>query len=385
MKLITKLSIFIFLGLIVYACCSDDETVASISVQDRAEQYAKDKVIIEEFMDNHYIDDVITIDGKYEAVIKRISDANPLPLGKEKMKNDLRKRSMILKNDDRNYNVFPPSLTGDNVEGYEVFYFNLKEGSVDMNTHLSDYEKTAHVTDSVFVNYKGWNANYTLPSPLPSDYNWEPTVFDKVTAPIWLNLRTVVSGFRQILPFIKAGEYDASLPNSVIPFNNFGSVIIIIPSGLGYFSNSLGANLQPYSNLVFQISNMRIKRADWDNDGIPNIFEYNHANFATPKILDTDNKVIDLYTIHSTLNTDMDNDGIPNFLDQDDDGDNVLTRREVRHNGYIGNPECSLPKWHDLNTGSFINQYVNIPEYLGAKVHLSSFKNNAEGNGSCAP
>jgi hypothetical protein len=387
MKLILKLLIVGFLGLVVYACCEDDETLPDLNpARDRTEQYARDKDSILKFMDNHYIDDVLTSDGRYEAVIKRISAANPLPVGKQKMKDDPRKRSVIIKNDERDFRALPPTLIGDDVPGYEVFYFNLKEGDVAINNHTSDYEKTAHVTDSVFVNYKGWNANYKLPNPIPAGYSWQPPVFDKVASPVWLNLRTVVSGFRQILPYIKAGEYDVSSPNQSIPFNNFGSFIVLIPSGLGYFNSALGANIQPYSNLVFQISLMRIKRSDWDNDGIPNIFEFNHTDFSAPKILDAQNFVIDLYAYNSNginpnNNPNITTNTIPNLLDQDDDGDAILTRREIRRKYDLIN--CSLPKWY-IN-GVFQNVYNLLPNDNSnlVKAHLSSFRNNFNMQGEC--
>ena len=95
---------------------------------------------------------------------------------------------------------------------------------------------------------------------------------------------------------------------------------MFIPSGLAYFNLSRGANIPVYSNLAFQVKLKGLRYNDHDRDKILSKDEtYNPTG-------DTD---IGLF------NQDTDNDGIPDFLDNDDDGDGVLTRNELKIPGTI--------------------------------------------------
>ena len=204
------------------------------------------------------------------------------------------------------------------------------------------------------------------------------------------------------------GVFDPS-STSTTPFNNIGSVLVVIPSGLGYFSSSAGNGIQPFDNLIFQINALRVKRTDWDNDGIINLFEgevnsvnnefiptffqqktFNVVNFLGNQVSITQNMVFDLW------GNNTDNDNFSNFIDQDDDGDDVLTRREIRYKIQTdpGPPpvfECKNPKWYN-DLGVFQNEWTNIPRTPNDKpnpdkeVHLNNlYRNNADGNGTCDP
>lgn len=384
MKLISKLLIVAFLGFIVYACCKDEDTGPELTpIQDRSEQYVIDKAKIETYLQTHYIDDSATDPGTQEVFVKPIPENNPDNL--TSMWDDTRRRTIYLKNDMRDFSVFPPALINDPVD-YAVHYFSINPAApaIEPNTTLPtdfNYENHAHVTDSLFLNYKGWKTR-------------DNQVFDKAVTPVWFNLRSVVSGFRQISPYVKVGEFDSN-SSSPIPFNNFGSVIVVIPSGLAYYANPVGSGLLLYENLVFQINALRIKRADWDNDGIPNIFDIKELNapyvpnfFQTKtfKVMVngsaqqvTQNMIYDLWT-----DNDTDGDGAPNFIDNDDDGDGVLTRREIRKK-YGPTDRCGLPFWYDANA-VFHNFYEDIISNNGKKVHLDNVvKYNFPNYIECAP
>lgn len=384
MKFILKLLPLVFLGVIVYSCCKDDEELPQPVPRDRTEQYEIDKTSIKTFLETHYISDVAPTSDylafDHEVFIKPIPVPNTS--NEVSMWDDPRRRTVFLKNDLRDFSVSPPSLINDAVD-YEVHYFDLNADEAPAINAIGglpidfDYKNHAHVTDSVFVNYKGTKIR-------------DLQVFDKAYLPVWFNLNNVLSGFRQIMPYIKMGEFDSS-SSSPSPFNNIGSVLVVIPSGLGYFSSSAGSGILPFENLIFQINGLRVKRTDWDNDGIINLFEgeldYDAVtNIYTPKFFVpktfsivnfngvqqsiTQNMVFDLWGVNS------DNDNFANFIDNDDDGDGTLTRREIRKK-YDGS-NCSLPKWYDIN-GVFQNQYHLIPDNqqtnsqgLPFRVHLNS-------------
>ena len=383
MKFILKLLPLVFFGVIIYSCCEDDEEIQLRPLEDRQARYNIDKVEIETFLKNHYIIEVEPSEiqsFEHEVIIKPIPLPSPNPNNITTMWDDPRRRTVFLKNDLRDFTKSPPVLINDEVD-YEIHYFDLNADEAPaINAIVGlpidfDYKNHAHVTDSVFVNYKGTNIR---------DLN----VFDKAVLPVWFNLNNVLSGFRQIIPYIKMGVFDPS-STSPTPFNNIGSVLVVIPSGLGYFSSSAGNGIQPFDNLIFQINALRVKRTDWDNDGIINLFEgevnnvnnefiptffqqktFNVVNFLGNQVSITQNMVFDLW------GNNTDNDNFSNFIDQDDDGDNVFTRREIRKR-YDG-LTCSLPKWYDTN-GVFQNIYNAIPyndvfdnEGNPIRVHLNS-------------
>ncbi len=104
--------------------------------------------------------------------------------------------------------------------------------------------------------------------------------------------------------------------------------------------------------------------ADYDEDGIPSIDEDLNANGnygdddtdhnGIPDFLDDDDDGDMVLTQIETNYTDTDNDGIPNYLDDDDDGDGTLTADE----DYNGNAN---PADDDTNDNG-------IPDYLDEQI-----------------
>ena len=92
-------------------------------------------------------------------------------------------------------------------------------------------------------------------------------------------------------------------------FENTGSGIMFVPSGLGYY-NSGSASIPAYSTLVFSFNLNTLRYRDHDKDGIPSYLEVENID-DDPRKYDTDN------------------DGTPNYLDIDDDNDGKITRGEI--------------------------------------------------------
>ena len=153
------------------------------------------------------------------------------------------------------------------------------------------------VADSTFVNYRG---NLL-----------DGKAFDNSTVPVWFDLLSLVRGFREFMPALKKGTYVGD--NNGFPvFDNYGIGMVIMPSGLGYFSASQGS-IPQYSPLLFTVSLFDVNVTDHDRDGILSIDE-------------------DVDGDGNPANDNTDGDQFPNYFDPDDDGDGVLTINEYDEN-----------------------------------------------------
>jgi hypothetical protein len=377
MKFILKLLPLVFFGVIIYSCCKDDEELAQRIPTDRGEQYIVDKAKIENYLKSHRMEiDPVTLEVTLIKLTQEQID-NPLLYEEEGIislwgqdgtqANLPARQELIRKHDARDYRTTALTRIDDNVD-YTLHYFVINEGGVSGGSQL-DYKP--HVYDSLLCGYKNWNLE-------------KDVMMEREFAPRWFDLQNqiAVSAFRQIIPTINIAS-GFTENNGQVTFQNFGSVLVFVPSGLAYFSSGAGSNVQPFDCLGFQINAYNMKRKDSDfivgngtnlgarNDFIPNIFEFNHLDFNNIMIFDPVTKqTLDLWSF------DSDGDGVPNFLDADDDGDSVLTRREIRKK-YDG-LTCSLPKWYDTN-GIFQNVYNAIPynevvddDGNPIRVHLNS-------------
>lgn len=256
MKNIFKVICFVLLATIFSGCPKDDE-VALTPPRPFAEQKVVDEAAIEEFLLTHYLDS--------NNEIQVISSPNQIPL---------KNRTDILNFKE----VVFESLT------YKLYYLKLDEG-------WSEGDKPT-ILDSTFVSYKGT----TL------DLN----VFEVVTDPVWLTLDGLIKGWAEIVPLFSSGR-SSVMPNGVINYEDFGNVIMIIPSAFGYYS-VFRENIPAYSPLVFSIQLKKVRYRDHDLD----------------KILTKD----ELYNDDGSFR-DTDGDGILDCYDQDDDGDGFLTKTEI--------------------------------------------------------
>jgi FKBP-type peptidyl-prolyl cis-trans isomerase FkpA len=288
MKNIYKALCFVVLATFLVACPKDDSP-AGIAIRDRQEVYNENIVAIDSYLDNNYLT-VDPITG--EATIKAI-DAGQTSL---RLQTTYPLQSFTVKNDSRR-TLYTDGRIVDNVD-YKLYYIVLNEGTGNAPTSV----------DSTFTGYKGWNlSNVTF------DQNNQGTWFsfpqmnssDPVT----------ISGFRQILSKIKTspdGTGSTLNPDGTTNWNNYGNVIVFIPSGLAYFSRYDLTNIGEYQPIVFQIKLFARRTRDHDGDKVRSIYEDRNSD-------------------NDYFNDDTDGDYLPDFLDLDDDGDGFLTKNELTY------------------------------------------------------
>lgn len=191
--------------------------------------------------------------------------------------------------------------------------------------------RQATYADSVFMNYNG---------RLFTDER-----FDGSTTPLWFNLPGVLTssgisgnavfGFANGVSSFKGASEIGQNDDGTLKFSNdYGIGAIFIPAGLAYFSLAQGS-IPAYSSIMFTIDLYDVvENTDGDHDGVPNIIE-------------------DLNKNNTLLDDDTDGNFAQNFVDQDDDGDGILTRDEIIINtdGSIEYPDTDGDK---------------IPDYLDA-------------------
>ncbi|MBF04575.1 MAG: hypothetical protein CMP76_14930 [Flavobacterium sp.] len=284
MKMKNILRIIIFLVLVggTISCKKDDGASNEVVLRDRQEVYDEDILEIEAYLKDNYLE----LDANLNATVKKI-DAGQTSIWDDTA---YPVQFITVKNDVRTSN-FTDGVSADVVD-YKLYYIVLNEGGGVNPTHV----------DSVFTAYKGWNLSNE--------------VFDQNNQGIWFTYPQTtafdplsISGYRQVLTKIKTEESSSLNGNGVVVHQNYGNVIVFIPSGLAYFNGVIGG--ASYSPLAFQIKLFYRKENDHDRDRIKSNNE-------------------DLNGDGDFYNDDSDGDKIPNFLDIDDDGDGVVTKTEIK-------------------------------------------------------
>ena len=202
----------------------------------------------------------------------------------------------------------------ENDVSHTLYYLSAKTGSGQIPT----------VADSVFVRYEGMLL--------------DGTKFDASETFLWQELPFTVRGYANGIAKIQSGTTDGLTVNNdgTFSYSNSGIGLVIMPSGLAYFSGTGSSGRLPrYANLVFAIElGNYIYDTDSDNDGVPSILEDVNGNG---------------YLFDD--NTDG-NDIFADFQDGDDDGDGVSTRSEITD----GNGQIIFPYPDADNDG--------VPDYL---------------------
>ena len=297
MKLLKYILPIVTLFLVL--ACQDDDDATVEPPRDFTEQYKADTLAINTYLREHYI--TVTNAAGYttdmDVVITKIPD-NGTQTSIWDMPN--RQTRMV-------------KVASQNDLEYEVHYLNLRQG-IPTNPKPCNF-------DSVFVSYRG-----TLLNGSQFDYVQVPSVM--------FRLETLIRGWGEIIPQFNTGSYIDAGDGTTI-FEDFGAGVMFLPSGLGYYNVSQ-VGIPAYSPIVFSFKLYEIERLDQDNDGIPTYLE------DVPNDLGIKDGYI-------TIDDDTDGDGVPDFRDIDDDGDQILTKNElkipntnpIQYYTYENAPDCS--------------------------------------------
>lgn len=276
------------IGIVLYACGSDSNTIANF---DHAAQAVKDNDSLVKFLKNHYYD-------ASKDSVKVIAN------GETSLYDD---GKLVTKD-----------VTYEEVD-YKLYYYVNNVGDP------KPVKGNPTKMDSVLVSYGGkFVTNSNLGNTFENGTN------------VWFTLSGVIPGWRETFIHFKGGENITVLPGGALTFQGFGKGIIFIPSGLAY--RNRGTNdfrIGPNQSLFFYFELYDIiedtdEDRDWvislhedlDGDGDPQNDDTDGD--GTPNYRDTDDdgdgkltKDEDANGDKDPRNDDADNDGIPDYLDRD--------------------------------------------------------------------
>ena len=300
--------ILIITSITIFSCSKNEDSITVEPPRDYQTQYDADIKIIEDYLKTNYIT-VVDNPGEtsdQDVIIQKL-DANHTVSIWDQTKYPLKSKIVKLHN----------------IE-YTLYYLELRQGQKDAVTGLGGVSPCN--VDGVLTSYRGTylsESTTTTPSTITAT-QFEDAVLPGDFFSLFTTQTIPLQGWSEVFPEFKTGSY-VSNPNGTITYNDFGSGVMFLPSGLGYYASGSGA-IPAYAPLVFSFKLYEIQRADQDNDGIPSYLEdLNGDGFM--RILATGVENPD----------DTDKDGIPDFYDVDDDGDNYTTKLEIK------NPLTGLP------------------------------------------
>ncbi len=284
----TRLIRLMLLLLIISSCNNDDDGPETIPPRDVGEVALENEDEITAYLQTHFYNydefDVPPADFDYRIVLDTIEGVNA---GRTPLIDQVSSRVIIVEDSD-----------GNEVE-HTLYYLVARQGVGENPT----------VADSALVRYSGSLLNGSQ--------------FDSSNVPIWFDLALIQSppggalgstarGFAELAPELQTGNYtgdEAGLP----VFENYGVGMVIMPSGLAYFSTAR-TGIPLYSPLIFKIDMLARNDIDHDGDGIMSIDE-------------------DLNGNGYLLDDNTDGDSLPDYLDGDDDNDGTLTINEYDEDG----------------------------------------------------
>lgn len=216
---------------------------------------------------------------------------------------------------EKNYTVSQNDIT------YKLYFLKLREGGGALN----DKPYPCNV-DAILASYRGSYLfhkvetvnNVVTDKLLTEEFEYNPLPQSS------FNLGNVIKGWSEVFPQFKHGDFTSTDGQPTI-YTDFGAGVMFVPSGLGYYAVGQGT-IPAYSPLIFSFKLYEITRLDHDGDGIDSYLE----DLNGDRYL----RVLPAGVVNPD---DTDGDGIPDFLDIDDDGDNVMTKVEIR------NPITNLP------------------------------------------
>lgn len=300
--------ILIITSITIFSCSKNEDSITVEPPRDYQTQYDADIKIIEEYLKTNYITvtDAPGETNDQDVIIQKLDADHTVSIW-----------------DQTKYPLKSKIVSLHDIE-YTLYYLELRQGQKDAVTGLGGVSPCN--VDGVLTSYRGTylsESTTTTPSTITAT-QFEDAVLPGDFFSLFTTQTIPLQGWSEVFPEFKTGSY-VSNPNGTITYNDFGSGVMFLPSGLGYYASGSGA-IPAYAPLVFSFKLYEIQRADQDNDGIPSYLEdLNGDGFM--RILATGVENPD----------DTDKDGIPDFYDVDDDGDNYTTKLEIK------NPLTGLP------------------------------------------
>lgn len=331
----------------VSSCNKNDDNEDVTPPKPFAEQYPIDIAAIEDYLNTHYIKEVVNKPGQPEdqdVIIEKITDVN-----------DPAQKKLMSYLDSPTLPRLSSREVYQNGFNYKFYYLVIREG-VKGATGIGG-ESPCNL-DGVFAGYQLSLLDGTMvetsnnPQAL---FNLDGTDHDGGNG--------VIRGWSEGFPQFKTG-WVSSNSDGTIRNNDFGVGMMFLPSGLGYY-NQPQASIPAYSPLVFSIKLYALKRYDHERNGITGQSDPDGI-LTYQEDLDGDGYIrITSQLPDGAVNPDdTDKDGIPDCFDFDDDGDGYATRGEIKDAHGKNYPFESIPDCSGNTTDP-----KRVKRYLDNKCH----------------
>ncbi len=277
------LAICTLLGL--FSCGKADDDIVYEQLRYYGPQYAADLALIEQFLQTHYIEEIVNNPGAPNDQDIKISAIPEGDTTKEPIWD-----SPMLHYKEVYYNLL----------NYKVYYLSLRDGVGETPTRV----------DGVLAAYDGAYLSLDGADPISTRFEYIPLPNSFFALP------STIVGWQEIFPLFRNGTVAPGEGSNPALYTDFGAGVMFLPSALAYYNvkqttSDAAITIPAYSPLMFSFKLYDVRRLDQDGDGILSINED----------LDGDGTYTD---------DDTDGDGTPNYLDTDDDGDGYLTKDECK-------------------------------------------------------
>ena len=286
----------------LFSCSKDNNTAEIVPPRDYAVQYATDLADIEEYLKNYYIEDVspdvdtkitkIPAGGTQPSIFSYLNSPTfPKLLSREVKLHDIT---------------------------YKLYYLVLREGTGTSPSNV----------DEIYTTYRG---EYLTTTKVDAVTTQTTTKFEEwIYEPQKANLFGYIRGWKEIFPQFKTGNNTSNLDGTV-SHKDFGAGVMFIPSGLAYYAAGKGV-IPGYSPLIYSFKLLATQRLDHEFKIVDQVvIAIPDGIMSFQEDLDGDGYVWTKEELNAgVINPDdTDGDGIPDFLDTDDDGDGVSTKKEI--------------------------------------------------------
>ncbi|MEJ6791355.1 MAG: hypothetical protein QNK89_01070 [Lacinutrix sp.] len=294
--LIPILSLFF----VAFSCREDDESFETFTDRDRQEVYDENEEEILTYLESHFFN---YEDFDFADATNPINNNFTVALDTVSLDNGTQDKTPIINYLNQADGVYPRldvKIVNQDEIDYNLYILKVREGDGDSINKL----------DSAAMIYSGSVVDGTVFDSAVNVENGQPFNLTGVGS-----VGGVVPGFREGIVEFKTSTGFTNNTDGSITFNGHGIGVVFMPSGLGYFSLPPSAAIPQYSPLFFNLKIISRSNTDFDLDGMPSHLEHPDGDITGAE----DN---------------VDGDLLVNFIDNDDDGDGVLTRDEVEQKVY---------------------------------------------------
>jgi len=296
--LITTVSLF---------SCSKDDVAEIAPPRDYAVQYATDLTDIEEYLKTYYITVVnhAGFQDDQDVTFTKIAAGGTQPSIYSYL----------------NSATFPKLLSRDvklHDITYKLYYLVLREGVGESPSNVDEVHTTYR---GDYLENKTVDGITTLSTTKFEEWKFEPQR---------ANLYGYIRGWKEIFPQFKTGN-NTSNSDGTVSHKDFGAGVMFIPSGLAYYAAGKGV-IPGYSPLIYSFKLLATQRLDHEFKIVDQVvIAIPDGIMSFQEDLDGDGYVWTKEELNAgVINPDdTDGDGIPDFLDTDDDGDGVSTKKEI--------------------------------------------------------